>query len=72
MEVITCKTLRNNKEASWICFDWLQTIEDSAPLEAQVLGSFSLEEVRPRLEWLHQKNIESVIKNIVQQLEKLM
>ena len=72
VEVITCKTLRNNKEASWKCFDWLQTIEDSALLEAQVLGSSSLEDVRPSLEWLHQKNIESEIKNIVQQLEKLM
>lgn len=69
VEVITLQTLKNRQSTKWECFDWLQTIEDAALLEVKTLGLCSLDDVRPRLEWLHQRYIEGEIKNIVQRLE---
>ncbi len=59
--------MANHNPVKWESFDFIQTDEDAALLGAQKTGSVNLIEVRPSLEWLHEKFIEGELKNIMDQ-----
>jgi hypothetical protein len=65
VNIFTHERWLNRDPIKWECFDWLQTIEDAALLGARKTGSSNLLDVRPSLEWLHEKFIESELKNIM-------
>jgi len=65
VNIFTHERWQNQDPIKWECFDWLQTIEDAALLGARKTGSENLLDVRPNLEWLHEKFIESELKNIM-------
>lgn len=65
VNIFTHERWQNRDPIKWECFDWLQTIEDAALLGARKTGSENLLDVRPNLEWLHEKFIESELKNIM-------
>lgn len=65
VNIFTHERWQNRDPVKWECFDWLQTIEDAALLGAHKTGSTNLIDVRPNLEWLHEKFIESELKNIM-------
>ena len=65
VNIFTHEGWQNRDPVKWECFDWLQTIEDAALLGAHKTGSANLLDVRPNLEWLHEKFIESELKNII-------
>jgi hypothetical protein len=65
VNVFTHERWKNRDPVKWECFYWLQTIEDAALLGAHKTGSENLLDVRPNLEWLHEKFIESELKNIM-------
>ena len=68
VNVFTHERWKNRDPAEWECFDWMQTIEDAALLGAHNTGSTNLLDVRPSLEWLHKKFIESKLKNIMDKI----
>ena len=65
VNIFTHEHWQNRDPVKWDCFDWLQTIEDAALLGARKTGSANLLDVRPNLEWLHEKFIECELKNII-------
>ena len=65
VNIFTHERWQNRDPVKWECFDWLQTIEDAALLGARKTGSANLLDVRPNLEWFHEKFIESELKNIM-------
>ena len=67
IHIFTYKRWQNHNPVKWESFDFIQTDEDAALLGAQKTGSVNLIEVRPSLEWLHEKFIEGELKNIMDQ-----
>ena len=67
IHIFTYKRWQNDNPVKWESFDFIQTDEDAALLGAQKTGSVNLIEVRPSLEWLHEKFIEGELKNIMDQ-----
>lgn len=65
VNIFTYERWQNRDPIKWECFDCLQTIEDAALLGAHKTGIANLLDVRPNLEWLHEKFIESELKNIM-------
>ena len=65
VNIFTHERWQNRDPIKWECFDRLQTIEDAALLGAHKTGNINLLDVRPNLEWLHEKFIESELKNIM-------
>ncbi len=64
VNISSYKSVEIIETQKWECFDWLQTIEDAALLCAHKTGNTNLLDVRPNLEWLHEKFIEGELKNI--------
>lgn len=65
VNIFTQERWQNRDPIIWECFDRLQTIEDAAILGAHKTGIANLLDVRPNLKWLHEKFIESELKNIM-------
>jgi hypothetical protein len=67
INIFTHRRWYNHRPIKWESFDFMQTEEDAALLGAHRTGNYNLYEIRPSLEWLHQKFIESELKNIIDQ-----
>jgi len=65
INIFTHRHWYNHRPIKWESFDFMQTKEDAALLGAHRTGSYSLDEIRPSLDWLHQKFIEGELKNII-------
>ena len=65
INIFTHRHWYNHRPIKWESFDFMQTKEDAALLGAHRTGRYSLDEIRPSLDWLHQKFIEGELKNII-------